>query len=59
VFVEQSAACPECAAPVVLASGFCPSEIVECVECLSELEIQSVDPPVLGLAPEVEDDWGE
>jgi alpha-aminoadipate carrier protein LysW len=40
-------------------SGSCANEIVECGECLAELEIQSVDPPVLGLAPDVEEDWGE
>jgi alpha-aminoadipate carrier protein LysW len=35
------------------------SEIVECADCRSELEIASVQPPVLTPAPEVEEDWGE
>ncbi len=56
---KDAVACPECAAPVTLDADARESEIVECVDCLSELEIRSVDPPGLALAPEVEDDWGE
>nr|WP_246062430.1 lysine biosynthesis protein LysW [Haloactinospora alba] len=35
------------------------AEIVVCEDCSSELEVVAVDPPVLALAPEVEEDWGE
>jgi alpha-aminoadipate carrier protein LysW len=35
------------------------SEIVVCPECGVELEVISVDPPELAVAPEVEEDWGE
>lgn len=51
--------CPECTAPVQLAPDARVSEIVECLDCRSELEVSSTVPPVLVLAPEVEDDWGE
>jgi alpha-aminoadipate carrier protein LysW len=53
------AECPECAAEVALEADARVSEIVECFECRSELEIESIDPPTLALAPEVEEDWGE
>ena len=53
------AECPECSAEVTLEADARVSEIVECVECRSELEIESTEPPTLILAPEVEEDWGE
>lgn len=34
-------------------------EIVECTGCSAELEVLTVDPLRLALAPEVEEDWGE
>ncbi|ACU75150.1 lysine biosynthesis protein LysW [Catenulispora acidiphila DSM 44928] len=52
-------ACPECEEPVELAEAVRLNEIVECAGCRSELEIVALDPPVLALAPEVEEDWGE
>jgi alpha-aminoadipate carrier protein LysW len=51
--------CPECAAEVPLESDARVSEIVECRECRAELEVSSIEPPVLTTAPEVEEDWGE
>ncbi|WP_156754458.1 lysine biosynthesis protein LysW [Actinokineospora pegani] len=55
----SGAVCPECDAQVGLDADARVSEIVECVECRSELEVKSVEPPLLELAPEVEEDWGE
>jgi alpha-aminoadipate carrier protein LysW len=52
-------ACPECEEPVDLAGPVRLNEILECAGCRSELEIVALDPPVLALAPEVEEDWGE
>ncbi len=54
-----AAECPECAAPVAIQPDARMSEIVECPECRSELEIGSTDPWTLELAPDVEEDWGE
>jgi alpha-aminoadipate carrier protein LysW len=51
--------CPECAAEVRIDADARVSEIIECADCRSELEIASVEPPVLTAAPEVEEDWGE
>jgi alpha-aminoadipate carrier protein LysW len=34
-------------------------ELLPCSDCGTELEIISLDPLVLELAPEVEEDWGE
>ncbi|GHA98071.1 lysine biosynthesis protein LysW [Streptomyces termitum] len=54
-----ASACPECDAEISLGQDIRVSEIVECPECRLELEIASVEPPQLILAPEVEEDWGE
>lgn len=54
-----AAECPECSAQVSIDADARVSEIVECVECRSELEIASTEPPALTLAPDVEEDWGE
>ena len=54
-----TASCPECAADVTLAADTLASEIVACPDCGAELEVVSLDPPTLALAPEVEEDWGE
>ncbi|MFF1923595.1 lysine biosynthesis protein LysW [Streptomyces sp. NPDC058221] len=51
--------CLECDAEVPWESDARIGEIVECPECRTELEIESVEPPRLALAPEVEEDWGE
>jgi alpha-aminoadipate carrier protein LysW len=51
--------CPVCDIPVTVAEQSRLSEILECADCLSELEIVSLEPVLLALAPEVEEDWGE
>jgi alpha-aminoadipate carrier protein LysW len=51
--------CPECGAELDLAPDLEEGEIIVCPECGTELEVVSVDPIVLDLAPEVEEDWGE
>jgi alpha-aminoadipate carrier protein LysW len=52
-------ACPECDGEVALGDTVRLSEIVECGECRSELEVVALGPAVLARAPEVEEDWGE
>lgn len=51
--------CPECDAQVALAGSTRLSEIVECPDCRSDLEVITLDPPTLALLPEAEEDWGE
>lgn len=51
--------CPECAAEINVDSNVEQGEIVPCPECGADLEVLSVGPIVLGLAPEEGEDWGE
>jgi alpha-aminoadipate/glutamate carrier protein LysW len=53
------AACPECEHKLDLPDSTRLSEIVECPDCRSELEVASIDPVMLVIAPEAEEDWGE
>lgn len=57
--IELLAECPECAAQIDLSADAVEGEIVECPDCGAELEVISLDPPALDLAPEEEEDWGE
>ena len=50
--------CPECAAEISL-NDVMQGEIVVCPECGVDLEVTSVDPLTLELAPMEEEDWGE
>jgi alpha-aminoadipate carrier protein LysW len=51
--------CPECEDEVQISNSVRLNEIVECAGCRSELEIVALNPTMLALAPEVEEDWGE
>ena len=50
--------CPECGAELTLDDPI-EGEIVTCAECGVELEVLSLEPLELDLAPEEEEDWGE
>ncbi len=56
---QTSAPCPECNATITPEAGVLANEILVCEECGVELEVTSVEPFKLELAPEVEEDWGE
>jgi alpha-aminoadipate carrier protein LysW len=56
--IKLMAHCPECDAEVNL-EGTMVGEIVYCSDCNAELEVLNVEPPTVGLAPQVEEDWGE
>lgn len=51
--------CPECDADVLREDGVMANEILPCAECGAELEVMTLEPFALELAPEVEEDWGE
>jgi alpha-aminoadipate carrier protein LysW len=51
--------CVECGAGVPLPEDVMENEILHCPDCGAELEVISLDPLTLSLAPEVEEDWGE
>ncbi|MGC8878210.1 MAG: lysine biosynthesis protein LysW [Anaerolineae bacterium] len=57
--MPQTAACPECDAQIMLRDDTVEGEIVQCPDCGVELEVLSLDPPALDLAPAEEEDWGE
>ena len=57
--VIVTANCPECDAEITLGDKTVKGEIVVCPDCGSELEVTSVNPLTLELAPEEEEDWGE
>ncbi len=51
--------CPECEATISLPTDVIDGEIVPCADCGAELEVVSLSPLTLALAPLVEEDWGE
>ena len=51
--------CPECEAEVTLDSGTVVGEIIVCPDCGVDLEVMSLEPLVVDLAPMEEEDWGE
>ena len=53
-----TAHCSECDAEIVL-DGVVQGEIIVCSDCGVDLEVISLDPPTLELAPMEEEDWGE
>jgi alpha-aminoadipate carrier protein LysW len=53
-----TANCPECDAEIDL-NGVVVNEILACPDCGVDLEITSLEPPVLELAPMEAEDWGE
>lgn len=55
----MNVSCPECSAEFELGSDTMEGEIVVCPDCGVELEVVSLDPPKLDVAPPVEEDWGE
>jgi alpha-aminoadipate/glutamate carrier protein LysW len=50
--------CPECEAAITL-SNVLRGDLVPCPDCGAELEVISLEPVVLELAPVTEEDWGE
>ena len=55
----MNATCPECDAAIALADDTIVGEILVCPDCAAELEVTSIKPLTLSLAPEVGEDWGE
>jgi alpha-aminoadipate/glutamate carrier protein LysW len=51
--------CPQCEAEFPVSATVRLHDIVECPSCRSELEVVALNPVILALAPEVEEDWGE
>lgn len=50
--------CPECEGTITLRDPI-QGEIIPCGDCGADLEVVSLDPVRLELAPEEQEDWGE
>jgi alpha-aminoadipate carrier protein LysW len=55
----STVACPECAAEIILEAGTEASEIIVCPDCGVDLEVISLEPAAIQLAPMEQEDWGE
>ena len=55
----MNAICPECDANISLSNDVVVGEIVVCPDCGVDLEVTSLNPPEVALAPMEEEDWGE
>lgn len=51
--------CLECDAEISLDAGVEENEIIVCPDCGIDLEITSLNPLTVALAPMEEEDWGE
>jgi alpha-aminoadipate/glutamate carrier protein LysW len=51
--------CPECAAEFPIESGVELHEIIVCPDCGVDLEVTSLNPASVELAPMEAEDWGE
>lgn len=51
--------CPECAAELSLDTQVEVGEIIVCADCGVDLEVTSLSPAAVELAPMEEEDWGE
>ncbi|QIJ64527.1 lysine biosynthesis protein LysW [Streptomyces sp. JB150] len=59
MITKTARSCPSCEEPVSIGDSVRLNEVLDCGGCRSELEIVALDPLVLALAPDVEEDWGE
>ncbi len=56
--MSYESVCPECDGALTLHDPMV-GEILPCTYCGADLEVVSLDPIQLDLAPEVQEDWGE
>ena len=56
--MSYESVCPECDGSLTLQDPMV-GEIVPCAYCGADLEVISLEPLSLDLAPQVEEDWGE
>ncbi len=55
----NAVSCPECEAGIDLETTVEAGEIIVCPDCGVDLEVVSVNPPQVQLAPMEQEDWGE
>jgi alpha-aminoadipate carrier protein LysW len=55
----NTVSCPECSAEITLESTTVVGEIIVCPDCGVDLEVKSLNPATVDLAPMEQEDWGE
>jgi len=55
----NTVSCPECGAEITLDKTVEAGEIVVCPDCCVDLEVTSLSPATVQLAPMEQEDWGE
>ena len=55
----STVSCPECVAEIALAANTEVGEILVCPDCGVDLEVTSLEPATIQLAPMEQEDWGE
>ena len=55
----STVSCIECAAEIVWAENTEVGEIIVCPDCGVDLEVTSLEPATIQLAPMEQEDWGE
>ncbi len=55
----NTASCPECTAEITLDDKVEVGEILVCPDCGVDLEVISLNPAEVALAPMEQEDWGE
>jgi len=55
---NEALECPECAAALPIRPTLA-GELVDCKGCSAELEVVSLQPLLVQLAPTIQEDWGE
>jgi alpha-aminoadipate carrier protein LysW len=55
----NTAECPECGGAIEFKSTPVLHELIRCPDCGAELEVTSLAPMTLDLAPTEDEDWGE
>jgi alpha-aminoadipate carrier protein LysW len=55
----SSVYCPECSAETILEASTVTGEILVCPDCGVDLEVISLEPAAVQLAPMEQEDWGE
>ena len=55
----NTVSCPECAAEIPLEPNTEAGEIIVCPDCGVDLEVTSIEPAAVQLAPMEQEDWGE
>ena len=57
--MKTTVSCPECVAEIALDAHTEQGEIIVCPDCGVDLEVTSLDPAQVELAPMEEEYWGE